>query len=226
MTTSTDTSTGTLAQWQAANSARSALYRWFADVFARELTSATLDDWQNNQGFTSIHDVFVSLDLEPYSARLKAAIGDLEQIPKPYRALELAADFAQVFLLSGDDSAPPYASYYLSADKQLYGEPTQQMQQFLSSHQLKLHADFREPDDHISVYFMVMSLWIDSSMAQDTDMSDVAQQQSEFLDKALLSWLPKFSERCQNIRVKTDVYPALVALVEQFVLADRDALDF
>lgn len=222
----TDTATDTATQWQAANAARSALYRWFADVFARELTSDTLNDWQNNQTFDGIHEAFVSLDLEPYSARVKKAIDDLEQLPKEHRALELAADFAQIFLLSGDDSAPPYASYYLSEDKQLYNEPTKQMHQFLASQHLKLHAEFHEPDDHVSVYFMVMSLWIDSSMEQNIDMSDVAQEQVEFLDTALLSWLSKFNERCQKIRVKTDVYPALVALAEQFVLADREALDF
>lgn len=211
-------------EWQAANTARSALYRWFADIFARELTTATLNDWQHNQAYEGVHEAFVSLGLEQYSTRVKTAITDLEKLPKNEQALELAADFAQLFLLSGDDSAPPYASYYLSDDKHLYGEPTQQMRSFLESQQLSLHPEFREPDDHLSVYFMVMSLWIDSSLAQRQEMMSSAEQQLSFLQNALLNWLPKFNARCQQIKVQTDFYPALIALAEQFVLADSEAL--
>lgn len=228
MTISTDSSIDTTmdatTEWQAANTARSALYRWFADIFARELTTTTLEQWQQNQVYESIHEAFVSLDLEEQSNRVKAAISDLNKLPKQDRALELAADFAQIFLLSGDDSAPPYASYYLSEDKHLYGEPVKQMRQFLKSQQLSLNPEFREPDDHVSVYFMVMSLWINSSNNSGSDMLTLAQEQVEFLDSALLNWLPKFNERCQRIRVQTDLYPALVALAEQFVIADREAL--
>ena len=220
MTISTDITT----EWHAANVARAALYRWFADIFARELTTATLDEWLLNQAYDGIHEAFVSLELEQYSNRVKTAIADLKALPKEDRALELAADFAQIFLLGGDDSAPPYASYYLSDDKHLYGEPTQQMRQFLNSQQLSLHAEFREPDDHVSVYFMVMSLWIHSSAQQQLDMATSAQEQSDFLDNALLNWLPMFNTRCQTIKIKTDLYPALIALAEQFVLADKEAL--
>ncbi|WP_367106175.1 molecular chaperone TorD [uncultured Psychrobacter sp.] len=216
--------TDSAEEWQAANTARSALYRWFADIFARELTPTTLEYWQDQKIYDSIHNAFVSLDLEPYSIRVKTALANLEKLPKKEQALELAADFAQVFLLSGDDSAPPYASYYLSEDKHLYGEPTVQMRKFLASQQLSLNTEFREPDDHISVYFRVMSLWIDSSIEQQLDMTSSAQEQIDFLDEALLTWLPQFNARCQKIRVISDLYPALTALAEQFVLADREGL--
>jgi TorA-specific chaperone len=213
-----------IEQWQAANPARSALYRWFADVFARELTSATLEQWQHKQTYASIHQVFVSLGLEPFSDRVKAALDDLQQFSTEDRAIELAADFAQIFLLSGDDSAPPYASYYLSSDKHLYGKPAAQMMRFLDSQQLSLHPDFREPNDHLSVYFIVMSLWINKSIEQQLEMVNTAQEQIDFLDSALLNWLPQFTAHCQKINVKTDIYPALAALAEQFILEDRAAL--
>ncbi len=222
--TSTTESMAIAQQWQEANLARSAIYRWFADVFALELTADTVEDWLAKNTYNAIHQAFVSLDLEAYSARVKTAITDLNKLPKSHRALELAADFAQIFLLSGDESAPPYASYYISSDKHLYGEPTQQMRSFLDSQQLSLHAEFREPDDHLSVYFMVMSLWIDSSSAQNQEMIISAEQQLSFLNNALLNWLPKFNARCQKIKVQSDLYPALTALAEQFVLADTEAL--
>ncbi|WP_228707646.1 molecular chaperone TorD family protein [Psychrobacter phenylpyruvicus] len=130
-----------------------------------------------------------------------------------------------MFLLSGHQSAPPYASYYLEADKMLYGKPAQQMSQFLAEHELDLHPDFREPKDHLSIYLQVLSLWIQhGSEAEGEELARIAAEQSDFLQSALLNWLPKFNERCQAIRVKTQVYPALTDLLLHFVRADQQAL--
>ncbi|PNK60525.1 molecular chaperone TorD [Psychrobacter sp. FDAARGOS_221] len=213
-------------QWQAVNEGRAAIYRWFADMFARELTPANLE--QLNNHYQAMHQAFSGMGLAEQSVRLQQALSHLSVIVQSDRALELAADFAQIFLLSGQDSAPPYASYYIEADKMLYGKPAQQMAQFLKSHQLDLHPDFREPKDHISVYLQVMAVWINASMEQpgtvEEQQTSIAHRQGEFLDSALLNWLPKFSARCQKIGVKTDVYPALTELLLAFVDADRQAL--
>ncbi|WP_019673158.1 molecular chaperone TorD [Psychrobacter lutiphocae] len=236
------------AQWQAVNAGRAALYRWFADMFARELTTAQLEELQAR--YAAMHDIFIGMGLEAQSSRLQKAINNLKVIVENERALELAADFAQIFLLSGQQSAPPYASYYIEADQMLYGKPAQQMAQFLKSHDLDLHPDFREPKDHISVYLQVMQVWINATLevqaegeqqehkqAQQQDQkqkqpnitaeqrqADIANRQAEFLDTALLNWLSKFSARCQQIGVKTDVYPALTELLVGFVTEDRQAL--
>ncbi|MBV7434867.1 molecular chaperone TorD [Cardiobacteriaceae bacterium TAE3-ERU3] len=209
-------------QWQAANTARAALYRWFAELFAHELTPATLDQWQHGNAYTSIHEAFSSLGLEEESQRVQNAINDLEQLPESERALELAADFAQLFLLSGRDSAPPYASYYLEDDQRLYGKPADDMRRFLDQHQLTLHPNFREPDDHISVYLIVMSLWIGN---KEQDAATNVHEQAEFLDNALLPWLADFSDRCQTIRSQNDFYPAITSLATQFIRCDRAILD-
>lgn len=210
-------------EWQAANNARAVLYRWFADVFAREFTSSALTELQSSYA-DSLHQAFSDLGLEAQSTRLKKAIGNLLVIPESERAIELAADFAHMFLLSGQDSAPPYASYYIDADSMLYGKPAQQMGHFLDSHKLSLHPDFREPKDHISVYLNVMSIWIKSSTTATKGITAIAGEQSDFLSQALLNWLDKFNERCQKIRVKTDVYPALTDLLLHFVQEDHNAM--
>lgn len=211
-------------QWQAVNVSRSALYRWFADIFARELTPAVLDDWLHHQAYENMHNVFKGLEMKQESERVKVALNAIKQLPVTDQALELAADFAQLFLLSGEDSAPPYASYYLDSDKQLYGKPAEQMRKFLESQQLSLHPEFREPNDHISVYLMVMSLWIKDSGDEQAMMTTIVDQK-EFLSDALLTWLPKFDERCQTIKPSTDFYPALVSLMSEFVFQDKQTLE-
>lgn len=212
----------TTEQWHAANNARAALYRWFADVFAHELSQTAVADLPNS--YTDLHQIFSDLGLEAQSTRLKKAIHNLQVIPESDRFIELAADFAQIFLLSDKNSAPPYASYYIDADNMLYGKPAQQMGQFLDTHQLSLHPDFREPKDHISVYLNVMSVWIHSSADDEQNIASIAKEQAAFLEDALLNWLPQFSARCQKIRVKTDIYPALTDLLQHFVQEDKAAM--
>ena len=212
-------------QWQAANEARAALYRWFADIFAREFNKQNLAKLQRQ--YPALHQAFSELGLQEPSEQLQKALNNLKVIPEADRALELAADFAHMFLLSDHQSAPPYASYYLDADKMLYGKPAQQMSQFLAEHKLDLHPDFREPKDHLSIYLQVLSLWIQHGSkgeAKGKDSANMAAEQSEFLQSALLNWLPKFNERCQSIQVKTQVYPALTDLLLHFVAADQQAL--
>ena len=212
-------------QWQAANEARAALYRWFADIFAREFNKQNLAKLQRQ--YPALHQAFSELGLQEPSEQLQKALNNLKVIPEADRALELAADFAHMFLLSDHQSAPPYASYYLDADKMLYGKPAQQMSQFLAEHKLDLHPDFREPKDHLSIYLQVLSLWIQHGSKGETegkDSASIAAEQSEFLQSVLLNWLPKFNERCQSIQVKTQVYPALTDLLLHFVAADQQAL--
>lgn len=212
-------------QWQAANEARATLYRWFAEIFARELNRQNLT--QLMQHYPNLHQAFSELGLQTQSEQLQKALNNLKVIPESDRALELAADFAHMFLLSGVESAPPYASYYLEADQMLYGKPAQQMSRFLAEHELDLHPDFREPKDHISIYLQVMTLWIQYGDQDDGGLEasrKVAGEQSEFLQQALLNWLPKFNERCQKIRVKTDVYPALTELLLSFIKVDQQVL--
>ena len=219
----------TKAQWQEASAARAKLYRWFADMLARELKQATIIQWQQDGVYDDIHQVFCALGLEAQSLRLKDAFARLYEMPKADRGVELAADFAQLFLLGGDDCAPPYASFYTQKDKQLFGKPAEVMHEFLDRHDLALHPDFKEPKDHISVYFMVMSLWIDNSAdeaaASQASIETSAGEQATFLQTALLTWLPQFAARVQNIRPVTDVYPALVTLADAFVTADEQALN-
>lgn len=206
-------------QWQAACQARAALYRWFSELFARELSTTTLNAWQHSDAYISIHQAFTDLGLNVPSSRVIHAI-DALQPSSADSALELAADFAQLFLLSGRDSAPPYASYYLDGKQHLYGKPAAQMRHFLNDHQLTLHPDFREPDDHLSVYLSVMSLWNKSS-----DDSLDAGDQAAFLNDALMPWLAKFSTRCATIKVQSDLYPALTELLLAYIKQDLALLN-
>ena len=208
--------------WAVISRNRADMYAWFSALFALELTDEGLAAYRQGQA-----DVLLAAlsdtGLEQEAARLRAAL----QLWPGFAQLriELAADFARLFLINARDAAAPYASTYL--DRQLYGEPHRQMLAFLGSGGLRVHADFKEPADHLSVFLAFMEDNI--RKAADTDGKErelAAELQANFLNEALLPWLPQFDARCQALRTQTasDFYPAVSSLLLAFVTMDAACL--
>ena len=60
-----------------------------------------------------------------------------------------------------------------------------------------------------------------SGFAADTIRHEFAELADKLtMRTAVLDWLPRFVERCQQARPRFDVYPALAALLLGFVRAD------
>lgn len=205
-------------EWQFASRQRAGLYGWFARLYAEEVSEQMYLSHFANGGFAPFAGL-AELGLAAEVQRLDAAIAALraEQLPR----LELAADFAQLFLLDGKTSALPYASAYEGKDaaSPLYGAAEARMRDFLAARALTLQADFREPADHLAVPLAVMAELADKDAAAE-DIAMVAAAQAGFIRTALLEWLPHFVARCQKALPRFDVYPALAALLLGFVRAD------
>jgi TorA-specific chaperone len=93
------------------------------------------------------------------------------------------------------------------------------MRDFLTASGLSIQADFREPADHLAVPLALMAE-LAGKDASAEDIPAAAAAQAAFIRAALLDWLPRFVERCQQARPRFDVYPALAALLLGFVRAD------
>lgn len=100
-------------EWQFAGTQRAGLYGWFSRLYAEEVSEPLYRSHFADGGFAPFAGL-AELSLEAEVQRLDAAIATLraEQLPR----LELAADFAQLFLLDGKTSALPYASAYAGTD--------------------------------------------------------------------------------------------------------------
>lgn len=68
--------------------------------------------------------------------------------------LELAADFAQLFLLHGNSSALPYASAYL--DEHTMASHLVFMDNLLDEFHLQLNCQMHEPSDHLAVHLELL----------------------------------------------------------------------
>jgi TorA-specific chaperone len=206
------------AEWQFASTQRAALYGWFSRLYAQEVSEEMFRSHFADGNFTPFTGL-AELGLAAEVQRFDAAIAALraEQLPR----LELAADFAQLFLLDGKTSALPYASAYEGKDSAspLYGAAEARMRDFLAARKLAIQADFREPADHLAVPLAVMADLVQKD-SSGNDITRAAATQADFLRTALLDWLPHFVARCQQARPRFDVYPALAALLLGFVRAD------
>lgn len=205
----------TQAEWLAINEQRASIYQWFGSLFALEQTKEQLECYQNHQ-LDNLYAVFTELGLSTEVNRFQKAMNNALQDDSV--VLELAADFAQHFLLDDKVSTLPYASFYLE-DGKLYGDVETKMKEFLESNQLTISENFKEPADHLAIYLYLFAYWIRRSNYVN-DQVTVSKEQSIFLENGLLNWLPEFVEKSQKQKLKYDVYPSLSALLLAFIKID------
>lgn len=219
---SADEAAARRAEWRLAGRQRALVYGWLATLYAAEVPPNTLNAYFGGAAAPML-DGLAALGLAAETARLQAALMALHAVPDA--ALELAADFAQLFLLDTRGGAPPYASAYEDGDvaAPLFGAAAARMEAFLADSALAIRDTFREPADHVAIHLAVMARMVEQN-ADASDYEAAASDEVTFLRNALLGWLPRFADRCRQARPRFDFYPALAALLLAFVRADESLL--
>lgn len=216
MAASTDTMRAT--EWRDACQQRARVYGWFSSLHAAELPAASLASYLAGEAQTLL-DALSHAGLVDASRRVQTALGSLRDIP--YGQLELAADFAQLFLLDAKSGALPYVSCYKNDAAQFCGPAEQRMRSFLEQSSLALQDDFKEPADHLAIYLAVMVKLIEQAGKGDTPQVVEALDQAAFLQDGLMDWLPLFVDKCQRVTPRFDFYPAVADLLLAFVQQDQ-----
>ena len=204
-------------EWQQACAQRAAIYGWFSRLYAAELTGSDLSADQLGQ-VAALLQGLADTGLVEASQRLHRAFEGLRGVA--HAPLELAADFAHAFLLDAKTGALPYGSCYKNEAALCCGPAEQRMRSFLAQSSLELQADFKEPADHLAVYLAVIVKLIEQAQQGDMSMAVQALDQAAFLQEGLMDWLPLFTDKCQGLATRFDVYPALASLVLAFVQQD------
>ncbi|MCL6417195.1 molecular chaperone TorD [Aestuariirhabdus sp. Z084] len=203
---------------------RAALYWWFSSLFSQELSETQWRALSGHEGEQLLGELAQDESLSVSAEQLKQAI--VQIATHPNARLELAADFATLFLTDGKASAPPYASYYLSKDKLLYQQPHQDMLALLNEHQVRLDAHFKEPADHLAIVLDLLgNLALKASRCKTIETEK--RQQKQIICDHLLSWLPRWNQDCQRSQSddKPSLYPALAQLLNDFLQADKNWLE-
>lgn len=213
----------TAAEWALTSSQRSRLYGWFSTLYAEEVPETMFKRYFTEGPFEPFAGL-AELGLATEVSRLDTAVKSLRDVP--LARLELAADFAQLFLLDARAGALPYASAYEGGGSTatLYSAAETRMREFLASRALAIQPDFREPADHLAVLLAVLAHFAEQQSSVP-DVAAAARDQAALLRAGLLDWLPRFTERCQQVTPRFDFYPALATLLLAFARADLLFLD-
>lgn len=181
---------------------RAFIYTWFANLLGRELSAA---QWQALQSdtFAPFFELSAELGFGAQVEQFQHAVTAAAQLP--HSRLELAADYAQLFLLDGQNSALPYASAYLS------GEPLAALlattDRYLAQLGLALNRNQNEPSDHLCIFLEILPRLF---VVQPTEAR-------HFITQQLLSWLPQLIEKAHQIPLKSAFYPQLLIWLVTFL---------
>lgn len=196
------------------------LYAWLAGLFARELDERQLARLQEPELATWLDYLSQQAPLAASVAALRQAITALAV--RPDARLELAADFAGLFLLSQQRAALPYASCWQGEKARFRQDACEQMQALLHEAGMQVATEFREPEDHLAVFLELLS---HLSFADGQQPETAPALQADLYRRTLrllLGWLPDFTGRCTR-HDPFGLYAALSQLLLALVRLDAES---
>ncbi len=182
---------------------RQFIYQWLGSLLSSELTEVQIQHYQAGD-FAPLFEFLDELGFKQQIAQIRTVLQ-----PQPHLQLELAADFARCFLLEGSLSAIPYLSAYLEG--KALDDALKEVDHWLVHYQLVVNRHHNESSDHISILINILIKLIETGSDED---------QQNFANTVLLSWLPQFAEKATKPQLKTQFYPTLVSLLVEFVRID------
>lgn len=201
---------------------RALTYQWLSQQFQAELSQQQWQALANGQ----LDSFFQFLTESGLGAEVKAYLFAVQELAAHAGAeahIVLRSDFAHAFLLSAKQSALPYAAAYdADAKGMLYGVTAEVMRQYLQQTGLALSKDFKEPEDHLSIYLAVLSHM--AGQVTEDNATSTLEAQRLFIVEALEPWLAQFVVSCEQVPLQTTVYSALAKLLAAFVAQDLEYL--
>lgn len=198
---------------------RASIYWWFSTLFASEMTDEQLQAYRSEEGRTFLQGLADS-GLASEVEALQQALHPLVAMDQP--RLELAADFAQCFLVDQKRSALPYASVYLSDGGLLMQQPHTEMLELLKAEGLAVSEGLNEPADHLAVMLDYLgNLCIQGvNCGSETERGVLHEKQLSFIEHQLMSWVPSFVARAQQLK-QTFFYPKVAQLLLTYLQLDQ-----
>lgn len=186
------------------------IYAWLKSLLSHELTACQLTSYQTGE-FDSLFDFLSEQGFEESIKQIRSELLQLKQIPLAH--LELAADFAQLFLLHGNSSALPYASAYL--DEHTMASHLVFMDNLLDEFHLQLNCQMHEPSDHLAVHLELLI---------QLEKNDETNRTFDFIHNYCLIWLKPFNQKVQGIQTKTKFYQKITELLVNILIGQNTSV--
>ena len=142
--------------------------------------------------------------------------------------LDLAVEYAGLFLGVRGKPAHPSESYYLTEGQLIMQQPRDDVLKLYRAMGVDRAGEFKEPEDHIALELQFMAHLCDKTNAalKDSNFKDAKKYlnaQRNFLDEHLGKWVPKLtSDMLKSAR--HEFYRAIAKITKAYVDADKELI--
>ena len=205
-----------MQEFMATSERRAQLYWWFSTLFAAELSDEQIAEYDTYDVRSFLKSLSTLDPMREAVAELNDAIARL--LVRTDRQLELAADFAGLFLVDPKQGALPYESLYRGDAKLL-------MQARLDRLGINVSDKYKEPADHLAIELDLMgNLIIHAAEATTAAQRESwLGEQDALLHEHLLAWFPRFEAACRAAD-QFGFYGASARLLGVFLTMDANYL--
>ena len=158
-------------------------------------------------------------ELAGFASSLKGA--NLEKV-----RLELAVEYAGLFLGVRGNPAHPSESYYLTEGQLIMQQPRDDMLQLYRAMDVEKSGEFKEPEDHIALELQFMAHLCDKTNAalKDGNFKNARKYldaQTGFLEEHLGKWVPKLASDVLK-SAGHEFYRAIAKITKAYVDMDKE----
>jgi TorA maturation chaperone TorD len=212
-----------------ANENRKAIYTFLATVYGKELNKQFIQDLAKKKSF------FQRLAEDPETEGTEIAEGfralaafasDVREDALDDIQLQLAAEYAGLFLGVRQCPAHPSESAYMSTDHLIMGKARDDVLALYRTMSLERNIDFTEPEDHIALELQFMAdLSAKATQALRTgnqgDARRYLEVQRSFLKDHLMKWVPLLVADVLKSG-RREFYKAVAKVTRGFIEMDQE----
>ena len=190
---------------------RKAVFEFLSAAYLNEMSFEFLE---------GLRDSRIELEGELGSFVDSLARADLEEV-----RVDLASEYARIFLGMSPSPVAPYESVYVSDLHILMQEPRDQVLGEYRAEDIAVAKDLRLPEDHVAFEFAFMAHMCQKTIdalrsGDEPEAQRCLSKQREFLADHLLAWVP---DLCADVlkRARTPFYRGVAVLTEDCLESER-----
>jgi putative dimethyl sulfoxide reductase chaperone len=197
---------------------RLSLYAWCSAMLSKEQDRDTRAIQLGDEFAATMMASAAAVGVREEAAALVEALRAQRGRDVDEALLELAVDYAQLFIGPGPGQAPPFESVYTSSERRLYADAYADVIEVLHREGLAVDRAFAAPADHAAVELAVAAHLLEHEAGEGT-----TPLAADFLLDHFLNWFPRW---CGDIvaHARTDFYRGLGRLMAAFLETERQRL--
>lgn len=216
----------------AAHNNRRLVYAFLSRVYEKEMTVDLLKELSDGNDLVSQIGVSEGFDEENFrkgfemlGAYFRSVAGrDLNQVK-----LELAVEYANLFLGVKGKPLHPSESVYVSEDHVMYQESRDRVQSIYWSAGVDKKKEFTEPEDHIAVELQFMEYLCRKTVEaleedEKAEATKYLRTQKDFIELHLAKWVPQLTKDVLE-SAQVDFYKGIAYITDAFIAMDRKTID-